>query len=208
MTGCSVGATLITACSDNTVSSIQMNQNVVDYLGAGATVNELLLLANEVLGGTKVPGVNGVPSYADVASAVDCINKSFDEGRRFLDYFDTKQYCEILFPVAPADPVLVSARTEASVEGTTALKELAVTAYPNPYTDKLNFVVETNLAGAASIEVYNLMGQKLSTVYQGYLTKGTHNFELNLPAQQRSHLVYSVTLAGRRVTGKVIRLNK
>ena len=208
MTGCSVGATLITACSDNTVSSIQMNQNVVDYLGAGATVNELLLLANEVLGGTKVPGVNGVPSYADVASAVDCINKSFDEGRRFLDYFDTKQYCEILFPVAPADPVLVSARTEASVEGATALKELAVTAYPNPYTDKLNFVVETNLAGTASIEVYNLMGQKLSTVYQGYLTKGTHNFELNLPAQQRSHLVYSVTLAGRRVTGKVIRLNK
>jgi hypothetical protein len=59
-----------------------------------------LQLANDVLGGTKTPGVNGVPSYSDVNEAVSTINEAFDEGRRFLNYYDTKQTCESLFPPA------------------------------------------------------------------------------------------------------------
>jgi hypothetical protein len=151
-----------------------MNQNVVDYLGANNTVQDLLNLANAVLGGTLKPGVNGAPSYSDVNDAVDAINKSFDEGRRFLDYYPEKQTCELLFPA----PTITQVSTTALKTESTTESALAVTAYANPYTDKVNFTVESKLSGYGSLQVYNMMGQKLKTVYQGYIMAGRQNFTL------------------------------
>ena len=68
MKGCYPNSTPSTDCD---ISSIQINQNVVNYLGGNATVADLLQLANDVLGGTKTPGINGVPSYSDINGAVE-----------------------------------------------------------------------------------------------------------------------------------------
>ena len=204
MSGCGNDATLVTTCGSNTVSSILMNQNVVDYLGSNATVADLLNLANDVLGGTKIPGINGVPSYSDVNAAVDAINKSFDEGRRFLNYYPVQQTCEILFP----SPIIVQvSRTTTGVNDPADLIGISVTAFPNPYSDKVNFVIDSKLSGQGSLEVYNMMGQKLKTVYQGHISYGKQIFKLNLPVQQRSNLIYILRVGDKQVAGKLLQMN-
>jgi hypothetical protein len=207
--GCGNSTVVVTQCGDGVVSSIRMNQNVIDYLGANNTVQDLLNLANGVLGGTLDPGQNGVPSYSDINDAVDAINKSFDEGRRFLDYYTEKQSCESLFP---ASSTIVSTfgtgRETTQSQLITASKGVSVTAYPNPYTDKVSFTIESDIAGYGSLQVYNMMGQKVKTVYQGFMSAGKQNFTLTLPTQQRANLVYVLTIGGKQVTGKLMQLRQ
>ena len=86
MNGCYPNTTPIEGC-EMAISSVRMNQNVVNYLGANATIADLLQLANDVLGGTKTPGVNGVPSYSDISGAANSITMAFDEGRQIPELF-------------------------------------------------------------------------------------------------------------------------
>jgi hypothetical protein len=208
--GCGPNALLVTQCADGTVSSILMNENVVNYLGVNNTVQDLLNLAKGVLGGTLIPGQDGVPSYSDVNDAVDAINKSFDEGRRFLDYYPEKQSCELLFPASSTIVTVFSAskQTMESQLATTNASGISVTAYPNPYTDKVNFTVESDVSGYGSLQVYNMMGQKLTTVYQGFITPGRQNFTLSLPVRQRANLIYVLSIGGKQLTGKLLQLNR
>lgn len=206
MTGCQDDAVVVEVCGSNTVSSILMNEKVVQYLGEGATVADLLDLANWALGGTVTAGVGGVPSYGDITEAVDAINKSFDEGRRFLDYYPVKQTCEMLFP-APVvvEPAYVTARSAVAGEPVVT-SSLSVVAYPNPFTDKVSFVVETGLSGTGSLELYDIAGQRVAVVYQGLFSAGKQSFEARLTRSQATSLIYVVTIGNKRVTGKVFRL--
>jgi PKD domain/Ig-like domain CHU_C associated len=202
MKGCIPNAVLVETCESGTISSILMNQNVVDYLGANATVADLLQLANDVLGGSKIPGVNGVPSYSNVNDAVDCINQSFDEGRRFLNYFGTKQTCEILFP-SPALPTSATTTTLVSAYREPA-DAITVSAYPNPFADNINFQIETKQSGQGTLEVYNMTGQKIKTVFSGYMNAGRQRFSMNVPAGQTSALFYVFRMGSQRVSGKLL----
>lgn len=164
---------------------------------------------NAVLGGTLTPGTNGVPSYSDVNDAVSAINEAFDEGRRFLDYYPEKQTCELLFP-APiiAPPIITQVNTTVAKTESIASAETTVTAYPNPYTDQVSFSVDAKVSGYGSLEVYNMMGQKLRTVYQGYILAGRQKFTLSLPTRQRSNLVYILRMGNKQITGKLLQLSK
>jgi hypothetical protein len=53
-----------------------------------------------------------------------------------------------------------------------------------------------------------MMGQKVKTVYTGFIAAGTQNFELSLPAQQVSTLVYILRIGDKKVTGKILQVNK
>ena len=87
-------------------------------------------------------------------------------------------------------------------EGTT------VKAYPNPFNSTVKFVVHTMKAGNGSLEVYNIMGQKIKTVFQGYVPAGVNNFNLNLPGQKNGNLIYRFILDKKQITGKLIQLNQ
>jgi hypothetical protein len=80
---------------------------------------------------------------------------------------------------------------------------ISVSAFPNPYTDKVNFMINAPQAGQGSLEVFNLLGQKVKTVYQGHIFQGMQSFQMNVPATERSMLIYRFTLNGTQLTGKV-----
>ena len=175
--------------------TLNINQNVVNYLictSGSATVGEILQLANDLLGGVLVPGqlVNGcaVPSYGDVTDAVDFLNSSFD-GCKGFDGFGS---------CVP----LVTTKAVIPQEG-----GLRVTPYPNPYTDQIRFVIESRVSGKGSLEVYNILGQKLQTVYQGYIFKGRGQIiTYYVPQLNRTHLIYVLRVGNARVTGKVLNI--
>jgi hypothetical protein len=83
-----------------------------------------------------------------------------------------------------------------------------VTAYPNPFSNKVKFVVTSAISGKGSLEVYNMLGQKIKSVYQGQIIAGNQIFELSLPSAQRSNLIYVLRVGDKRVTGKLLHLNR
>ena len=80
--------------------------------------------------------------------------------------------------------------------------------FPNPFSDKVKFVVSAAETANGSLEVFNMFGQKVKTVYQGLVPAGVNNFVLNLPVQNQSSLVYRLTIGGKTITGKLIQLKR
>jgi hypothetical protein len=85
---------------------------------------------------------------------------------------------------------------------------LKVVAYPNPFNEKINFVVTSPVSGKGSLDVYNSLGQKIKTVYQGNINKGSQNFELRLSQHQVSNLVYVLRVGDQQLTGKILQVNQ
>jgi hypothetical protein len=84
------------------------------------------------------------------------------------------------------------------------ISDLSVKAFPNPYTDKVRFVINSPESGQGSLEVFNVLGQKVKTVYQGHIISGTQSFEMNVPSGFRSTLIYRLNVNGKQVTGKLL----
>ena len=105
-------------------------------------------------------------------------------------------------------PARYSANTTDKVHINFPAAEPSVLAYPNPYNDKIRFVVTAPESGQGSLDLFNVLGQKVRTVYQGNIIQGTQTFEVSIPQQQRSTLIYRMILNGRQASGKLINANQ
>jgi hypothetical protein len=83
----------------------------------------------------------------------------------------------------------------------------AVKAFPNPFNDRVKFVVNSPDAANGSLEIYNLLGQKVKTIYQGHINAGDQTFELTIPKKQQATLIYIFRVGSKQVTGKLLQLN-
>ena len=113
---------------------------------------------------------------------------------------------EVIPPIANSS---TNGQTTSRVGSSTNIEAATtVKAYPNPFSDRINFVVTSPVGGNGNLEVYNMMGQKVKTVHQGYIPAGTQIFELSLPAQQVANLVYVLTIGDKKMTGKILQVNQ
>jgi hypothetical protein len=155
-----------------------------------ATVAGLYSLANYALGGQSLVGT-GV-TLESIAGVVDAINNAFDECRAFVNF-------------APACPLsltnrVITPETESAV---------AVTASPNPYTDRIRFVITSTVSGQGSLEIYNSMGQKVAIPFQGYINAGrSQTVEYNVPTALRNNIFYRLSVKDKSVSGKVLNVGK
>jgi hypothetical protein len=101
-----------------------------------------------------------------------------------------------------------SSRISTSQQIESPVSTTTVKAYPNPFSDRVKFMVTSAEAGNGNLEIYNMMGQKIKTVYQGYIAAGTQTFELSLSKQQVANLVYVLRVGDKKVTGKILQVNK
>ena len=51
--------------------------------------------------------------------------------------------------------------------------------YPNPFSDRSNLKLEINKRASVSVEIFNILGQKINTLHQGSLSVGQHDFYWN-----------------------------
>jgi hypothetical protein len=85
------------------------------------------------------------------------------------------------------------------------LAPLSVSAVPNPYNDKVRFTFTSPESGEGSLEVFNMLGQKVSTVYKGYLQAGRpQQVEFKVPPINRENLIYILRVGKQQATGKLI----
>jgi hypothetical protein len=204
--GCGEEATVVECSLENpgAIKSWQVKASVIDYLsmgGATPTVSSLLALANDVLAGLKTPGVDGVPSYSDITYMADLINNAFDECRTSLGFTEGPQSCPPLEAVT-----MTAARRSTTAE---EFNGIAVSAYPNPYTDVVRFTIQSNVSGKAQLEVVNMVGQRLATVYNGMIQANKSQVvEYRVPSAAQQNLIYVLKIGGRQMTGKLLKLKR
>jgi len=106
-----------------------------------------------------------------------------------------------------ASRVATYSTTQASTEPLIN-SQTTVKAFPNPFSDKVKFVVNAPESGNGSLELFNLLGQKVKTVFVGRIPSGANTFEVNLPLLKSAQLVYMLRMGNKQVTGKLLQLNK
>ncbi|RYZ50973.1 MAG: T9SS type A sorting domain-containing protein, partial [Chitinophagaceae bacterium] len=171
--------------------------DVVAKLGNNKTVGGLLDLANRALGGENV----GV-SLDAIANVVDAINNAFDGCRLFVRYADAPVSC---------DAIVSTSTYKQDVASSTLLAEtrLSVTAYPNPYSDRLRFVITSPVSGQATLELYNMLGQKMRMIYRGNISAGVSQVvEYNVPMVNQGNLLYILRVNDKQVDGKLFHLKR
>jgi hypothetical protein len=155
----------------------------------------LFKLANDILGGVSVP-VN----CADVATAVDRFNNAFD-GCRI-------QTGSIPFNDASSLIVNNSLRTSSTIPGQPAIEtmnEVQIKAYPNPFSDKVNFQFVSPINGKATLEIYNISGQRIALLFSGMVDAGipkTVQYTKGRTVASTT-LVYKLTIGDKVIHGKV-----
>ena len=82
--------------------------------------------------------------------------------------------------------------------------QTTVKAFPNPFNDRVKFVVPAPQAGYGSLDVMNMLGQKVKTVFQGQMNAGSQSFEMSLPEGRYSTLFYILRINGKQVSGKLV----
>ena len=98
--------------------------------------------------------------------------------------------------------------TSTTLDRESAPSETTVKAYPNPFSDKIKFVITSPVSGDGSLDVYNMMGQRVKTVYNGFIAEGMQTFELSLSTRQVANLVYVLRIGDKKMTGKILQINQ
>jgi hypothetical protein len=139
---------------------------------AGKSVNELLAIANTILGG-------GASSYTadQINTALDAVNRNYDNGTVNLGYL--------------ACPC--SATRMASNEGIIADIKAEVSVYPNPVKGNSTLEFTLNYDSKVKVVIYNINGQIVNEVYEGNVSSEVKN-AININASAIKSGVYILKL--------------
>ena len=86
-----------------------------------------------------------------------------------------------------------------------AMNKLNVSSAPNPFTNRVRFTLQSNISGQGSLEIFNALGQKIATVYQGSIEAGKPlNKEYVAPRSLRSNLIYVFRVGDQKTSGKLL----
>ena len=79
-------------------------------------------------------------------------------------------------------------------------------AFPNPFNPSTSFEINAPYSGNLSIYVYNLMGQKVSDIYNGVTTAGPHNFIWDGTGLSSGVYIIHAVIGSEHVSQKVMLL--
>lgn len=102
--------------------------------------------------------------------------------------FENTSGCTSETASCPSSSARMATNSETLTQRIDIVEETKVLAYPNPFSNKVKFVVTSSITGKGILEVYDMLGQKVKTVYQGNITSGSQTFELNLPRQNLGNI--------------------
>jgi len=172
----------------NPYFSCKIDQSVLDMLIAisqPATVNGLYELANQALGGV---GVYTKSQLTAISGNVDKINNVFDECRILLYYSDVAPDCS---------------KTKSAF--ITAPEASSLKVYPNPFGDKVYLEFASATDSHATLEITNILGQKVTTLMSQMVNKGELNRVEYEPTGEISGIYfYRLILDGNVQIGKLV----
>jgi hypothetical protein len=172
--------------------------NVLQYIASQSgtysyNIAGLYALANDKLGGMATGGI----SASEITNAVDIINNAFDGCRSMVGYYDIPG---------------IAARNDMNLNITRVWNDnqgLKALVYPNPYADVIRFKIESQETGTCVIELYNMLGQKVHTLYPGSITaERSLQVEYIVPAGEQMNFMYIIRVGKQQVSGKLINISR
>ena len=77
-------------------------------------------------------------------------------------------------------------------------------AYPNPFNPSTSITLDVSDGGNVNVSVYNLMGQVVSTLTDGYMNAGTYTFSWNASEQVSGMYLLRAETSGYVSTQKLL----
>ena len=178
------------ACGTTAIDGLTPDTYNVPSGLAGLTINQLLEQANKALGAQTA-----LTSLSNIHTTVDMINRAFDECRYLVSSEAALTRVPILNPVE-----VVNANSPINVNSNVQL-----VTFPNPYIDQVTFNVTVKNAGKGSLVIYNMLGQKVTNLFEGNMqANSTQTIRYNVPFAQRKNLVYVFRQNDTISTGKLV----
>lgn len=144
-------------------------------------VKNMFVNGTATLGGVHYSKVEALKNELDRANNLGCpLNNS-----NYLPSSITRQ-SEVLTPVDDA--------------------EFSVQTAPNPYRDRIRLNIQSKVSGQGSLEIFNLMGQRVKTLYQGRIEAGqTRTIDYAVPMADRTDMIYILRVGDKLHTGKIMK---
>ena len=169
-------------------------------VSAGGIANEDIYVAMSVDGGRHWgKGYNISQSYSPGCAAGECESElsismaervddalhifavlDLDAGQNLRDVGDVTNnpviYVKLPKSSATFDTIETRARLAAGIKEARAAKplNLAIAAYPNPFNSAANIVWSAPYAGNGRVEIVDVTGKVVSTLYNGFIAAGRH----------------------------------
>lgn len=84
-----------------------------------------------------------------------------------------------------------------------------VNAAPNPFNDRIRFILKSEISGQGSLDLYNILGQRVKTVFRGQVNAGqVQSIDYAVPVAQRAGLIYTFRVGNEETSGKLVGLKQ
>ncbi|MCD6594922.1 T9SS type A sorting domain-containing protein [bacterium] len=113
----------------------------------------------------------------------------------------------ILYIAMPKDSLLVRAPDAIKEARANKPVKLAISAYPNPFNSSANIVWSSHIAGNGTVEILDLTGRKVTTLFSGHITAGPHETVWN-GSNATGNLVPSGTYMCKIIMGDNVSTSK
>ena len=122
----------------------------------------------------------------------------------------------LISDIAPTDKTIKPSRDIPALTSpnTTSLntqlrsKELQIQAFPNPFSNKVNFRFVSPVSGRAVLEIFNTQGQRVGIAYDGKVDAGVTKFVQYSTRLTNQALIYTLKIGGKVVRGTVLELKR
>ena len=81
-------------------------------------------------------------------------------------------------------------------------------AYPNPFNPRSGMNLALNEDGFTTVKVFNVMGQEIETLHEGFLTSGFHKINWEASEDIPSGFYFVKAMQGNSVSSQKILLMK
>lgn len=105
-------------------------------------------------------------------------------------------------------PVINPKTTTTSSALNTGSKDLQVQAFPNPFSNTVNFRFVSPVSGRAILEVFNTQGQRVAIVFDGKIDAGVSKFVQFSTRLTNQALIYKLKVGDKAVRGTVLELKR
>jgi hypothetical protein len=90
----------------------------------------------------------------------------------------------------------------------TLVDNFEISAFPNPFNPETNVRLELSVGQHIKIDIYNILGEKVNTIFNGYIKAGNSTFNWNAKNNSGITLpagIYFITVSSKE-TQKVIKV--
>jgi hypothetical protein len=103
------------------------------------------------------------------------------------------------------EPVATLTNAPTAIKPLTATEQIKVNCYPQPTGDFNILQIQAEDLSNVQVDLYDLMGQKISSVYNGYLNTGSHTFKTDVSLWPAGMYCYRVKADGFNTSLKFIK---